>query len=166
MKRAFWILSFLLLLTTAVMGQETTTQLLLDVKASGFKIEPAGEHNYLRVYDNGFVEFEDYKASIRAFYLYRSQLSKKGLASLEDQLETFTVSDIAASYPLKSPMRRIVRHLKITIPQPNGFQFVEVIAGGASPPKGSETKPLIDLFCTIERTRRRARLRLIDLRRC
>lgn len=165
MKRALCIVSFTLLLTTAVVSQ-TTPQVILDVKASGFKVEPVGEHVYLRVYDNGLVEFDDYKASIRGFYLYESHLSPERLASLEDQLKSFTVSDIAASYPLKTPMKGIVRHVRITIPQPNGFQVVEIIAGGAAAPKGSDTKALIGLLCTIEKTRKGARFRFVDMRKC
>ena len=156
----------LALLFTGGIPQTPSSDVVLDVKASGFKIEPVGEHIYLRVYADGHVAFDDYKPSIKGFYLNEAQISQDQLASLENQLRDLSKDKIATSYQLKSPLNPIVQHVKITIAQPNGFQTLEISAVATSDAKRSDPRTLTGLICSIEKLRNGARFRLIDLHRC
>jgi hypothetical protein len=166
MIRVVSILFILLLPSTFLVAQKTDPQVILDVKASGFKIEPVGQHIYMRVYDNGVVAYDDYKPSIRAFYLYESRLSPTELASLKDFLQAFASKDIAPSYRVMAPLKDITRYLKITNVQPNKIQTVEILSPRNPEGQGSPPAPLIAFICTIEKMRKDASLRLVDMRTC
>jgi len=166
MIRIVTILFLLLPPLTSSVSQKTNPQILLDVKASGFRIEPVGEHIYLRVYDNGVVAYDDYKPSIRAFYLYESRLSPTELASLKEFLQGFASKDMAPKYRVVPPMKDITRYVKITNVQPNKIQTVEILSPRNPEAKGLPAAPLTPFICTVEKMRKAARLRLVDMRTC
>jgi hypothetical protein len=104
-------------------GQTAVPQVILDVKASGFKIEPEGEHTYLRVYDNGDVIFDDYKSSINGFYLYQSNLPSKRLAGFKTECKEHLYSGSESSYSFASPLKAIVTKVEYTLSQRMDFKL-------------------------------------------
>src|SRR6185369_1169748 len=104
------LLTALVLIATA-RAQSPPVEVILDVKASGYAIEPFGEHVYLRVYANGHIAFDDFKPSINGFYLYERQISQVEIASLETKIRA--VSQMSEShYTLKSPFNKTARVIK------------------------------------------------------
>jgi hypothetical protein len=155
----------LLLFIIPAAGQSTVPLVIIEVKASGFKIEPTADHTYLRVYDNGDVIFDDYKRSINGFSLNEFKLSPKEMIAFRIQLERASVLGWDESYSFSKPLTRIATKVEITIPRPNGFQIVK-IGRNNSPKAESDIENLNRLVCAIENLRKNAVFRLIDMKAC
>ena len=154
------------LVSIEVSGQQSVPLVIIDVQIS-FKTESSGSHTYLRVYDNGDVEFADYKSSIKGFYLYSSHISLGQVGDLLERLRSAEVTALKAKYPFGTPLKRLATQVKITIPNSRGAQEIAVEDDGTtSIPRRRVDQGLVQVFCAIETLRKPGHFRIIDPEAC
>jgi len=154
------------LVSIQVSAQQSIPLVIIDVKVS-FQTEPSGYQTYFRVYDNGDVEFDDYKSTIKGFYHYRTHISSEQVKTLLEMLRSTEVIALKAKYSFGGPLKRLATQVKITIPNSRGAQEIEVEDDGdKSIPNSEVDKGLAQLFCAIETFRKPGIFRIIDTKAC
>jgi hypothetical protein len=157
-------LSLLLPLVVATAGA-AGSQPLLDVRV--FSNDPMVDSSpqtylYLRVFDDGRVEYEDRKTNETEFVLRQKVLAAEELRSLKDFLNNADVLHLPPAY---SPAISTVDHqinVTLSIDRGEKLQTIQIpnynLTSGKD--KGLYSQPLINLMCRIERARGNTSLQL------
>jgi hypothetical protein len=162
MKRVTASTFFLLMLFVTV-ARAVESKPLLEVRVSSSGIVAfAGEYLYLRVFDDGRVEYEERKESESRFVLRETKLSSSQLQSFKEFLDSSEVQKLESEYPPASPTIDHHTLIQISINRADKLQSIEIpnynLPMGKD--KGLYSQSLINLMCRIEQFRGDTSLRL------
>ncbi|SRR5581483_1246674 len=161
MKHFFAVMVMALLCAGTSTAQNKSKALLLEAHMLGTGMaSPQGKHLYLRVYNDGRVEYEAerMKGSTPDYFIRRSKLSAAEVKNFSDHLNGSSVQALANDYaPLDPPLDHAI-DLTISIAHAGQAQTVVIRNFSPTSPKASEAYPagLINLLCRIESLRKGA----------
>lgn len=161
MKHFFAVMVMALLCASSGAAQNKSKALLLEAHMLGVGMaSPQGKHLYLRVYNDGRVEYEDerMKGSTLDYFIRRSKLSAAETKNLSDHLNGSSVRALAKDYASLDPPLDHAIDLTVSITHTDQTQTIVIRNFSPTSPKASEAYPasLIELLCRIERLRKGA----------
>jgi hypothetical protein len=157
-KRILFLLVTILLQTSVATANQNPPKTILEANFFGKgMVLVHGEHPYLRVFDDGQVEYGDVppEGTGMDYLIRRAKLSTSELKSLFTFLNSAGVRNLASNYPpIEKPIDHLLR-LAVTITRDTQSQIVVVDNFWVTSPKSKNDYPkgLIGLMCRIEKMR-------------
>jgi hypothetical protein len=161
MKRLVALMALALLWAGVGTAQSKSTAPLLEAHMLGVGMaSPQGKHLYLRVHDDGRVEYEDerMKGPTLHYFIRRAKLSAAEMKALSDHLNGSGVRSLAKEYPALDPPMDHAIDVTVSITHADQSQTIVIRNFSPTSPKANEAYPagLIELLCKIERLRKGA----------
>jgi hypothetical protein len=127
----------------------------------GGMVAVRGEHLYLRVYDDGSVEYSDEilkNGHAPRYVVRRYKVELAELRSFAGFLKSSGVRSLAKNYPPAHPPLDHTIRLTVSIAQSNDSQTIAIenFFPTSSDAKGRYPAELVELLCRIERLRNKA----------
>lgn len=158
MKRLIALTVGLLLLSYPASGTNEEPRVLIEVSASDAvnKLDFSKADAYLRVYDNGRLEYSDIKENGSELIHRESKLTPSQLASLIEFLNSPEVAELSGQYPSLPPNLKFFTIIDIVITlngqvQVVGTHNLKFPLGGVKGRKNPQA--LIELICRVESLR-------------
>ena len=161
MKRLLAWIGCLVLLVCTIAAKVKEPKLVIEVNtAVGNDIAFIKDHVYLRVFDNGRLEYWDKRDEKSDFIRHESQLSPSQLKSVTDFLDGSEVKELSGMYPAYPPQINFGVMIGMAInrgekTQEVGTHFYKLPLGGVRGNKSPQA--LVNLICHVENLREDAR---------
>ncbi len=166
MKKYLSIFALIFICFAIGKAQTTSPKIILEVHESRFEmVTMSGKYLFLRVLDNGLVEYEDFiiKNGQRNLTLYKYQLSETQLSDIKSFLGNSEITKEKGSYEADSPTIDHVITFEISIFRNSKTQTIKLTNFSPNLAESSDkySKKLLEFVCRIKALRYKSNFRML-----